>query len=250
MRRIILVVGLTAVGAALTPAGAHAATCSDYPNQAAAQRAADTRDADGDGIYCESLPCPCSRGSSGGGNATPAPAPRPKPKPRKRSKRYVGRITSVVDGDTIRVRLRGGRFERVRLIGIDTPETLAPGRPVECGGLRATASAWRLGFGERAFDGDGNGLEDGADTRGRAVVLRTDPTQDTRDRYGRLLAYVTLAATGQSFNVEQVRRGWAKVYVYQGKPFQQVERFRRASRLARASSRGVWGRCGGNFHAG
>ena len=41
-------------------AAASGATCSDYPNQAAAQRAADTRDADGDGIYCESLPCPCS----------------------------------------------------------------------------------------------------------------------------------------------------------------------------------------------
>lgn len=41
-------------------ADARGATCADYPNQAAAQRAADTRDADGDGIYCESLPCPCS----------------------------------------------------------------------------------------------------------------------------------------------------------------------------------------------
>ena len=41
-------------------AAASGATCSDFPNQAAAQRAANTRDADGDGIYCESLPCPCS----------------------------------------------------------------------------------------------------------------------------------------------------------------------------------------------
>ena len=52
---------------------ASAATCSDYTNQAAAQRAHDTRDADGDGIYCESLPCPCARGG-GGGSAPPAPA--------------------------------------------------------------------------------------------------------------------------------------------------------------------------------
>jgi hypothetical protein len=42
------------------PAAHAAATCSQYSNQAAAQRAHDTRDADGDGIYCESLPCPCA----------------------------------------------------------------------------------------------------------------------------------------------------------------------------------------------
>lgn len=61
---------LLAVLSAAVPAGmsssASAATCSDYSNQAAAQNAGDTRDADGDGIYCESLPCPCSSG--GGGN--------------------------------------------------------------------------------------------------------------------------------------------------------------------------------------
>ena len=61
---------------------ASAATCSDYSNQAAAQRAMDTRDADGDGIYCESLPCPCLKpgedSGGGGGNPTPTPAPKPK----------------------------------------------------------------------------------------------------------------------------------------------------------------------------
>jgi hypothetical protein len=63
-------------GQGLSPA--HAATCADHGTQAGAQRAADTRDADGDGVYCESLPCPCSRatgrdGGRGGGGA-PAPA--------------------------------------------------------------------------------------------------------------------------------------------------------------------------------
>ena len=61
---------------------ASAAMCSDYSNHAAAQRAMDTRDADGDGIYCESLPCPCLKpgedSGGGGGNPTPAPAPKPK----------------------------------------------------------------------------------------------------------------------------------------------------------------------------
>ena len=66
---------------AVAAAPAEAKTCADYPNQAAAQRAADTRDADGDGIYCESLPCPCLKkaggnsggGGSGGGNRGSSP---------------------------------------------------------------------------------------------------------------------------------------------------------------------------------
>ena len=62
-----------------TSPAASAATCSDYSNQADAQRAMDTRDAEGDGIYCESLPCPCLKpGDSGGGGGSPTPAPKPK----------------------------------------------------------------------------------------------------------------------------------------------------------------------------
>jgi hypothetical protein len=70
----MLVVGWTAPTAS-------AATCDDYSNQAAAQRAMDTRDADGDGIYCESLPCPCLKpgDSGGGGGGSSPPATKPKP---------------------------------------------------------------------------------------------------------------------------------------------------------------------------
>src|SRR3954452_11801927 len=74
MRRLalplFLVVAALAYLALAAPPAARAATCADYPNQAAAQRAADTRDADGDGIYCEDLPCPCSKPGDGG---TPTP---------------------------------------------------------------------------------------------------------------------------------------------------------------------------------
>jgi hypothetical protein len=62
-----------APGASGAPIADASATCSDYPNQAAAQRAADTRDADGDGIYCEDLPCPCLKP----GQSSPAPVRRP-----------------------------------------------------------------------------------------------------------------------------------------------------------------------------
>jgi hypothetical protein len=90
--RVLLLLTLLAIGGgavataatgASSPPVAHAAsTCADYPNQAAAQAAADTRDADGDGVYCESLPCPCSSGGDQGTEPSePAPAPTPKPAP-------------------------------------------------------------------------------------------------------------------------------------------------------------------------
>ena len=63
------------------------AVCADYPNQAAAQRAADTVDGDGDGIYCEALPCPCLK--PGGGRAAP-PAPTPEPVTRTGCQRPAG----------------------------------------------------------------------------------------------------------------------------------------------------------------
>ena len=61
------------IAIAVLPSPALAATCSDYRTQAEAQRAADTRDSDGDGVYCESLPCPCL----GGGSSPPPPPPPP-----------------------------------------------------------------------------------------------------------------------------------------------------------------------------
>src|SRR3954452_18584399 len=76
---IALAAAIAMLGAG--PAGAGpgariAATCSDYSTQADAQRAADTRDTDGDGIFCESLPCPCLRPGSGNPSPTPTPPRR------------------------------------------------------------------------------------------------------------------------------------------------------------------------------
>ena len=149
------------------------ATCADYPTQAAAQRAADTRDADGDGVYCESLPCPCVRPGDGG---RPRPTSPPKPRARPRAQRIRARIVEVIDGDTIRVRARGARRRTytVRLIGIDTPETRKPGTPVECGGKEASACMLRLSF-STPEDSDADGLLDCEGGQGRRVTLTTDP---------------------------------------------------------------------------
>ena len=227
---------------ALAPGAARAATCDDYPDQAAAQRAADTRDADHDGVYCEALPCPCAGATNGKSRHKSAT------KPRRRAQRIRGRITAVTDGDTIEVRAYRAKRKRytVRLIGIDTPETHRPGTPVECGGLEATASMLRLAF-TAPRDTDGDGLADAPGGKGRRVALLTDPTQALFDRYGRLLAYVTTRA-GVSLQRRQLLAGWAKVYVYEHKPFRRVRAFRSAQRRARAHDRGVWGRCGGGFH--
>ena len=76
-RLCLRVLGLLVCTGLLGPASASAAACSDYPNQAAAQRAADTRDGDADGVYCESLPCPCLEpGGSSPDDQSSEPTPR------------------------------------------------------------------------------------------------------------------------------------------------------------------------------
>jgi hypothetical protein len=80
MRRIVRLLPWALVLVALgAPASAHAATCADHPDQGSAQRAHDTVDADGDGVYCESLPCLCLKpGDSGSSSPSSQSPPRPK----------------------------------------------------------------------------------------------------------------------------------------------------------------------------
>jgi micrococcal nuclease len=118
----------------------------------------------------------------------------------------------------------------VRLIGIDTPETRKPGTPVQCGGPQATARMKQLA------------LRKGV---GRTVVLVSDPTQDRRDRFGRLLAYVD--AGGMDLGRAMVASGWARTYVYE-QPFARVAGYRKAQASAAAAERGVVRACGGDFH--
>ena len=240
----------------VTPASA--ATCDEYSNQADAQRAKDTRDADGDGIYCEDLPCPCLMPGDEDDAGAPAPTPADPPKKKRKREPRVLRaqavITHVVDGDTVEVETSAGgrsrgirRRETIRLIGIDTPETVKPGTAVECGGLEAKHNMLRMAFGDQATDTDGDGLLDEDGTDGALVSIRTDPSQDRRDRYGRLLAYVNGSHTGIDVASRQLRAGWAEVYVFE-KRFRRHRPYKRASAGARDADRGVWGACGGDFH--
>ena len=132
-----------------------------------------------------------------------------------------GRVVRVVDGDTIRVRL-GGTEERVRYIGVDTPESVKPGTPVQCFGKAASAFNARL-------------------VRARTVRLEFDA--EHRDRYGRLLAYVYREPDGLFVNAELVRRGYAQPLTIPPNVAHASE-FRRLARTARRGGRGLWAACG------
>jgi endonuclease YncB( thermonuclease family) len=241
--RILLLAVLTcllAAAVASPPASAADRDCADFPNRAAAQdwlnaypADPDGLDGDHDGLACESLPCPCASGAPAATTppaAPPPPPPSAAPQP-ARVLEAQARVTSVIDGDTLKVRFANGVATRVRLIGIDTPETKKPGTPVECGGRAATARMKKLA------------LRSG---RGRSVTVRSDPTQALTDEFGRLLAYVS--AGGDDFGRVMVASGWARTHVYGDTDFQRVRSYRKAARAARAARRGVHGRCASDFH--
>jgi micrococcal nuclease len=135
-------------------------------------------------------------------------------------------VTDVVDGDTIEVELADGTGEDVRYIGIDTPETVKPDAPVECGGPRAHHLNERL-------------------VSGRAVTLRFDA--ERRDVYGRLLAYVYLPPSEPGgrrlfVNAELVKRGVARTLTIPPND-SFAELFARLAARAGARGLGLWGRC-------
>jgi endonuclease YncB( thermonuclease family) len=134
-------------------------------------------------------------------------------------------VTHVVDGDTIDVQI-GGRDERVRLIGIDTPETKKPNTPVECYGPEATAFTASLL------------------PVGTAVLIERDIVG--RDDYGRLLGYVYLTtdrgAPTTFVNVEIVRRGYATpLAIEPNTTFASA--FVDAARTAEDAGLGLWSAC-------
>ena len=149
----------------------------------------------------------------------PAPAPAPKPKPKPAAKPRGHTVVEVVDGDTIKA-IVFGKVETIRLIGIDTPETVHPSEAVECFGPNASQAARVL--------------------RGRLVMLEADPSQGDRDRYGRLLRYVFL--DGRNFNRYLIAEGFAHEYTYDG-PYRHQAEFKAAERQSRATGKGLWSSC-------
>ncbi len=131
-------------------------------------------------------------------------------------------VIEVVDGDTVVVDI-GGQQETLRLIGVDTPETVHPDQPPECWGAEASAHTGEL-------------LPEGT-----AVRLTRDV--EARDRYDRLLAYVERADDGLFVNLDLVAGGWADDYPYPPNVAHQRD-FALAVSRARADGLGLWGACG------
>jgi micrococcal nuclease len=133
-------------------------------------------------------------------------------------------VVRVVDGDTLVVDVDGAGDERVRLIGVDTPESVKPDSPVECFGHEASAFTASL-------------LPEG--TR-----VRLERDVEARDDYGRLLAYVHRAGDGLFVNLELVEQGYAQPLTIPPN-VAYAERFVTAAREAEAADRGLWSACAG-----
>lgn len=130
-------------------------------------------------------------------------------------------VTQLTDGDTLRVRMDGVE-EKVRLIGIDTPESVHPSKPVECFGKEASAHLADL-------------LPEGTRVR---VVLDVE----ARDRYDRLLGYVYRSSDGAFVNLEMARAGFAEQLTIPPNVAHQSE-IRAAVGEAREAGRGLWSAC-------
>jgi micrococcal nuclease len=129
-------------------------------------------------------------------------------------------VVRVDDGDTIVVDMAGTE-EKIRFIGLDTPETQDPRKPVQCYGQAASAQAKSL---------IGNG----------PVRLESDPLSSNRDRYNRLLRYVYLS-DGQLVNLAMIEQGYG--FAYLSFPFTKSDEFAAAQTTAREQNRGLWSSC-------
>lgn len=136
-------------------------------------------------------------------------------------------VTTFFDGDTLGV-MMDGREEKIRMIGVDTPETHRPNTPVQCYGEAAAAFTKQL---------IGN----------QVVRLEADPTGTNRDRYDRLLRYVYLP-DGRLVNKELISQGYG--FAYTSFPFIKLAEFQTAQTEAEQQQRGLWGGCQVNIQQG
>ena len=125
-------------------------------------------------------------------------------------------VLKVIDGDTVEIQYNGN-LTKVRLIGVDTPETVHPNKPVQVFGKEASAFTRNLLLGE-------------------SVYLRFD--REMRDKYGRLLAYLYRAPDGLFVNLEIVRQGYGHAYTRY--PFNHLELFQHYEHRAQKARKGMW----------
>ena len=127
-------------------------------------------------------------------------------------------VFKVIDGDTISI-IKDNKTVTLRLIGLDTPETVGPRKPVQCFGKAASDKAKEL-------------------LTGKTVRLELDPSQGLLDKYRRTLAYVFLR-DGTLFNEYMIAEGYGHEYTY-NLPYKYQKEFKEAEARARAEKRGLW----------
>ena len=136
-------------------------------------------------------------------------------------------VVRVVDGDTVHVRGDQLGEVTVRVLGIDTPETVKPGSSVACGGPEASAHAHQV-------------------LDGTSVTVVPDPSQDQFDRYGRTLAYLELP-DGSDYSVATVAAGYARTDISDRHPVAKADELAAAQTQAQQAHTGIWGRpCNGS----
>jgi micrococcal nuclease len=128
-------------------------------------------------------------------------------------------VTRVIDGDTIEVKINEN-VEKIRLIGIDTPETVSPNVGVECFGHEASNKAK-------------------ADLVNKSVILVSDDSQGDKDKYGRLLRYIYLEGQAVSYNEQLILGGFAEEYTYD-EEYELYDRFADAELEAILEGKGMW----------
>lgn len=141
----------------------------------------------------------------------------------EKSTSKLPKVTKVVDGDTIVVEINGQK-ETVRLLGIDTPESVDPRKPVECFALNASLKMKEFVLNKEV------------------ILVDEKESQGDRDRYGRLLRYVYLPDGQKTFvNGEMVKQGYA--FSFREYPTEMQERFNTWEKYARDYNLGLWGSC-------
>lgn len=128
------------------------------------------------------------------------------------------KVIKIIDGDTL-VASINGKNETLRLIGLDTPETVDPRKPVQCFGREASSKAKEL-------------------LTGQPVRLEAEPSQGERDKYNRLLRYLFLE-DGTNYQDYMIRQGYAHEYTY-NIPYKYQTQFKQAEDEARFAKRGLW----------
>ena len=168
----------------------------------------------------------CSETESFDNSSLPAPAQN-----EATEKSSMVKITKVIDGDTMDVRFEDGTTDRVRLLGVDTPETNAKNKPNEYGEITDLKCLTRWG---NKSDDYARSILDGKEVR-----LVFDEGAGERGYYGRLLAYIEI--DGYDFNESLISRGYARVY--EEGTSSRERRYLSEQKKVKSEGKGLWGDC-------